>query len=53
MTLADRVHGIWVEFAKTGSLPWPEYSAADPQVYRLEAGVSAAEPPMPCNALLD
>ncbi|MFN4092578.1 MAG: carboxylesterase/lipase family protein [Brevundimonas sp.] len=51
--LADRVHGIWVEFAKTGSLPWPEYSAADPQVYRLEAGVSAAEPPMPCAALLD
>lgn len=51
--LADRVHGIWVEFAKTGALPWPEYSAADPQVYRLEAGVAAPEPPMPCAALLD
>ena len=51
--LADRVHGIWVAFAKTGALPWPEYSAADPQVYRLEAGMSAAEPPMPCAALLD
>lgn len=51
--LADRIHGIWVEFAKSGALPWPEYSAADPQVYRLEAGVSAAEPPMPCAALLD
>ncbi len=45
--LADSIHKIWVDFARDGSLPWPEYSAADRQVYRLETGVSAAEPPMP------
>ena len=45
--LADGIHKIWVDFARDGSLPWPEYSAADRQVYRLETGVSAAEPAMP------
>ena len=50
--LADRVHGLWVQYAKTGDLPWGEYSVADPQVYALEAGEARAEPPMPCAAVL-
>lgn len=51
--LADRVHGLWVQYAKTGDLPWGEYSARDPQVYALEAGQAAVEPPMPCAAILN
>ena len=50
--LADRVHGLWVQFAQTGELPWPEYSAADPQVFGLSAGMAEREPPMPCAAVL-
>ena len=51
--LADRIHGLWVAFARTGELPWPEYSAADPQVFALEAGVAAPEPPLPVAAILN
>lgn len=50
--LADRVHGLWVQYARTGDLPWREYSAGDPQVYALEAGEARAEPPMPCAAIV-
>jgi len=50
--LADRIHGLWVAFARTGELPWPEYSAADPRVFALEAGVAAPEPPLPVAAIL-
>ncbi|HWF01020.1 MAG TPA: carboxylesterase family protein [Caulobacteraceae bacterium] len=45
--LAERVHGLWVDFARDGSLPWAPYSAADRQVYSLDRGASAAEPPAP------
>ena len=51
--LAERVHGLWVQYAKTGDLPWGEYSTRDPQVYALEAGQAAVEPPMPCAAILN
>jgi para-nitrobenzyl esterase len=51
--LADRVHRLWVQFARTGELPWPEYSAADPQVFALEAGKAEREAPMPCAAVLN
>jgi para-nitrobenzyl esterase len=50
--LADRVHQLWIGFARDGSLPWPEYSAADRQVYSLARGESAAEPPAPAAAFL-
>jgi para-nitrobenzyl esterase len=50
--LADRVHRIWVEFARDGTLPWPEYSPADPQVFDLNAGQARAEPPMKAAAFL-
>ncbi|GAA0655660.1 carboxylesterase/lipase family protein [Brevundimonas lenta] len=50
--LADRIHAIWVEYARTGALPWGEYTTADPQVFALEAGKAEREPPMPCAAVL-
>eukprot|EP01035_Chromulina_nebulosa_P037733 gene37732-50940_t len=42
--LATRVHGLWVEFAKTGELPWPAFDRETRQIYRLEAGAAAHEP---------
>jgi para-nitrobenzyl esterase len=45
--LADRTHRIWVDFARDGSAPWPEYSRDDPQVYRIDLDRAEAEPPMP------
>ncbi len=50
--LADRMHDLWVGFARDGSLPWPEYSAADRQVYAIETGVSRAEAPLPAARYL-
>ncbi|MHA6723901.1 carboxylesterase/lipase family protein [Sphingomonas sp. RS2018] len=50
--LADRVHRIWVDFARDGSLPWAEYDRETRQVYRLAEGVAAYEAPMPCAPFL-
>ncbi len=50
--LARSMQRIWVEFARDGSLRWPEYSREDRQVYALESGVSAAEPVPPAAAYL-
>ncbi|NWK96398.1 carboxylesterase [Sphingobium lactosutens] len=44
--LADRVHGVWVDFAKDGRLPWPEFRREDRQVYQLAQGAAVHEPPM-------
>lgn len=44
--LADRVHRIWVDFARDGSLPWPEFKPESRMVHRLDTGETAAEPPM-------
>jgi para-nitrobenzyl esterase len=45
--LADRVHRIWVDFARDGSLPWPEYTAKDRLVHRLDTDETGYEAPMP------
>ena len=50
--LADRIHAIWVGFARDGSLPWPEFTRDNRQVYRLGAGQAAHEPPMPAAPFL-
>lgn len=50
--LATRIHGLWVQFARTGALPWPEYDRETRQVYRLEAGEAVHEPAMPAAAFL-
>lgn len=41
--LADRIHGIWTDFARDGSLPWAEYTPDDRQVFALETGHSRIE----------
>ena len=50
--LATRVHGLWVQFAKTGTLPWPQFDRDTRQVYRLAAGEAMHEPVMPAAAFL-
>ncbi len=50
--LADRVHGIWRDFAVDGRLPWSPFTREDRQVYRLAAGVAEHEPPMPIAPFL-
>ena len=50
--LATRVHGLWVQFAKTGTLPWPEFDRDTRQVYRLEAGEATHEAVMPAAPFL-
>lgn len=49
--LADRIHRIWVDFARTGSAPWPEYDDATRQVFLLEKGEARRDPPMPAEPL--
>lgn len=50
--LADRVHRIWRDFARDGSLPWPEFDRESRQVYQLEHGEASHEPPMPAAPFL-
>ena len=45
--LADRVHGLWVGFARTGELPWDQYEARTRMVRSLASGETAHEPVMP------
>lgn len=49
--LADRVHGLWTGFARTGRLPWAEFGA-DRRVHQLWRGETVAEPVMPAAAFL-
>ncbi|MEO7656520.1 MAG: carboxylesterase family protein [Sphingomicrobium sp.] len=44
--LAKRVHGLWVQFAKDGSLPWPEFEIKSRIVYHLANGETVNEPVM-------
>jgi para-nitrobenzyl esterase len=50
--LADRVHRIWVDFAKDGSLPWAEFDRETRKVYSLSKGEAQSEPPMPAAPFL-
>jgi para-nitrobenzyl esterase len=50
--LADRMHRIWVDFARDGSLPWPEFDRETRLVYRLERGVAEREETMPAAPFL-
>jgi para-nitrobenzyl esterase len=45
--LADRVHGLWVSFARGGELPWPAYETSQRAAYQLERGAWIADPDMP------
>jgi para-nitrobenzyl esterase len=50
--LADRVHGIWVDFARDGTAPWPEFDRQSRQVHRLAANETVTEAPMPARPFL-
>jgi para-nitrobenzyl esterase len=50
--LANRVHKLWIDFARDGTAPWPEYSREDRQVYSIDRAQSAAEPPAPAAPYL-
>ena len=45
--LADHMHRIWVDFARDGSAPWPEYDAKTRQVYLPDRMETITEPEMP------
>ncbi len=50
--LATRIHAIWVQFARDGSLPWAPFDRETRTLYRLAAGEAVAEPKMPAAAFL-
>jgi para-nitrobenzyl esterase len=50
--LADRMHRLWVSFARSGELPWPQYDAARRAVYQLARGEWIADPDMPAASLV-
>ncbi|HEX7693610.1 MAG TPA: carboxylesterase family protein [Sphingomonas sp.] len=50
--LATRVHGLWVRYAKDGTLPWPEFDRETRQVHRLAADETIHEPVMPAAVFL-
>lgn len=49
--LADRIHAIWVDYARDGSAPWPEYESNTRQVYRLDLGEAVRDPDIPAADL--
>ena len=50
--LADRTHRLWVDFATSGALPWPEFTRDGRMVYQLEQGRAIPEAPMPAAPFL-
>lgn len=49
--LAERIHDLWVEFARDGSLPWRHWNG-DRLAYQLAAGDTRVEPRMPAADFL-
>ncbi|MWV28852.1 carboxylesterase/lipase family protein [Aurantiacibacter rhizosphaerae] len=49
--LARRVHKIWADFGRDGTLPWPRWNG-EKLVYQLAAGKAITEPAMPAAAFL-
>lgn len=45
--LADSIHKIWVDYARDGTAPWPEYEPVGRQVYRLDLGQAMRDPDIP------
>ena len=50
--LATRIHRLWIDFARDGSLPWAPFDRETRQVYRLAAEEAVHEPPMPAAPFL-
>jgi para-nitrobenzyl esterase len=45
--IADRLNALWAEYAKTGELPWPEYTAETQLVCTPETGEVQRDAEMP------
>ena len=45
--LGERIHNLWIDFAKGEPLPWPAYDALAPQVLDLQTDQVVAEPITP------
>lgn len=45
--LATSVHKIWVDYARDGTAPWPEFDDRTRLVYALEKGAAHRDPDMP------
>jgi len=50
--LAARMHRLWIDFARDGTLPWAPFDRETRQVYRVVADEAAYEAPMPAAAFL-
>ncbi|ATE64540.1 carboxylesterase/lipase family protein [Rhizorhabdus dicambivorans] len=50
--LADRVHRIWVDFARDGSLPWDAFDRESRKVFSLLDGKALREEPMAAQGFL-
>lgn len=50
--LADRMQGLWVDFARNGYLPWAPFTAANREVFLVERGVATEDPAMPVAGFL-
>ena len=44
--VAKRIHKLWVDFARSGALPWPEYDKATRQICVIDTGVVSTDAPM-------
>ena len=49
--LAEHVHDLWAGFARSGSMPWPEFGS-DRMVYQMTRGEAVHEPVMPAAAFV-
>lgn len=50
--LADRIHGLWVQFARNGELPWAPFDPAGRQVYQLARGEALREAELPAASIV-
>jgi len=50
--MAARMHRLWIDFARDGTLPWAPFDRETRQVYRIVADEAAYEAPMPAAAFL-
>ena len=50
--VATRIHRLWVDFARDGSLPWPEFDRETRQLHLLAADRTISEPEMPVAPFL-
>lgn len=49
--LAEHVHDLWADFARSGSMPWPAFDG-DRMVYQMTRGEAVHEPVMPAAAFV-